>query len=120
MPRGPGLPFARLAVAVLAVVAIAVPANAGGSGKACGKIVNPYPGTRYEGVDLKHIRAEGVSCDRARRVTKKAHRKALGQPLPPDGIRRFEWRHWSVRGNLIPNHDRYVAKRGDKRVRWTF
>lgn len=88
--------------------------------KACGRIVNPYEGTRYEGVDLRRIRAVGVSCRGARRVARRAHRKALGITPPPSGIRRFTWNGWSVTGDLRGSTDRYLATRGAKRVRWLF
>jgi hypothetical protein len=112
------LPAVGLAIAATLVVAAAVPTAA--AGKACGKINNPYPGTSYEGIDLKHIRAEGVSCKHARRITRKAHFKALGQSPSPGGILRLRWRGWQVRGNLIPDHDRYAARKNGKRVRWVF
>ncbi len=38
----------------------------------------------------------------------------------PDGLRRFMWRHWRVGGDLRPAKDRYVARRGDRVVRWRF
>jgi hypothetical protein len=88
--------------------------------KACGRVENPYPGTRYEGVDLRRIRAVGVSCHGARRVARRAHRKALGITPPPSGIRHFTWNGWSVTGDIRGETDRYVAKRGAKRVRWLF
>jgi len=88
--------------------------------KACGRVENPYPGTRYEGEDLKRIRAVGVSCPGARRVARRAHRKALGITPPPSGVRQFTWKGWSVTGDLRGDHDRYVARRGAKRVRWLF
>jgi hypothetical protein len=53
-------------------------------------------------------------------VAKGAHRKALGLPVPPDGVRRFTWRGWRVTGDLRGDVDRYVAVRGDARVRWIF
>jgi hypothetical protein len=88
--------------------------------RACAPVVNPYPGTRYEGVDLRRIRATGVSCRGARRVARRAHRKALGITPPPSGVRRFTWRGWQVTGDLRGSSDRYVAKRDGKRVRWRF
>ena len=83
-------------------------------------MVNPYPGTRYEGADLHHIRATGVTCGGARRVARRAHYKALGLTPPPSGIRRFTWRGWHVTGNLRGSTDRYLATRGGKSVRWRF
>ena len=86
----------------------------------CQPVVNPYAGTRYEGVDLTRIRAEGVRCSTARRVARRAHRKALAASPDENGIVRVSWRGWSVRGDLKPESDRYVARKGDRRVRWRF
>jgi hypothetical protein len=74
----------------------------------------------YEDVDIKRIRAVRVSCPGARRVARRAHRKALGITPPPSGVRRFEWNGWQVTGDLRGANDRYVAKRAAKRVRWLF
>ena len=90
------------------------------STKPCAPLVNPYPGTRYEGVNLSRIRATGVSCRTARRVARLAHRKALGLTPPPSGVRRYTWHGWSVTGDLRPASDAYLAKLGEKRVRWRF
>jgi hypothetical protein len=103
---------------LVVVAALAMPQTA--AAEACDPVRNPYPGTRYEGVDLTRIRAVEVSCSWARTVAKRAHRKALGMPLPADGIRRLKWRGWSVTGDLRPATDRYVARKGDRRVRWRF
>jgi hypothetical protein len=81
--------------------------------------VNPYPDTRYEGVNLSRIRASGVSCVTARRVARGAHRRALG--LTPSGpVRRFTWNGWRVTGDLRGDSDTYVARRDGKTVRWRF
>jgi hypothetical protein len=85
----------------------------------CGRIVNPYPDTRYAGVDLRRIRATGVSCRKARRVARSAHRKALATPTRGP-VERFRWRGWRVTGDLRGDSDRYVAKRGERRVSWLF
>ena len=115
----PVLTKRRLVTALLVtVVALAVPQAA--SAAACDPVRNPYPGTRFEGVDLTRIRATEVSCSTARRVARRAHRKALGLTPTPDGMRRFMWRHWRVGGDLRPAKDRYVARRGDRVVRWRF
>lgn len=108
------------AVAAAAAGAAGVTVADGAAAKACGRVENPYPGTRYEGVDLRRIRAVGVSCPGARRVARRAHRKALGITPPPSGVRHFSWNGWQVTGDLRGDHDRYVAKRGAKRVRWLF
>jgi hypothetical protein len=111
------LTFAATVLAAVGVVAIEPAAS---SARSCAPVVNPYPGTRYEGVNLSKIRADGIGCPKARKVAKGAHRKALGGPLPPDGIRRFRWNGWQVVGNLIPSSDKYLATRGGSRVRWRF
>jgi hypothetical protein len=112
------------AVALLLVVPTSAPAagpvSKYASARACARVVNPYPDTRYEGVDLKRIRATGVSCRRARRVARRAHRRALALPPPLTGVRRFTWHGWRVRGDLRGSHDRYVARRHGKRVTWRF
>jgi hypothetical protein len=94
----------------------AAPADAA----SCKPVVNPYQGTRYEGVDLRRIHAHGVRCSKARRVVERAHGKALGITPPPSGIRRFTWHGWTVRGDLRPPTDRYVARRHGNRIRWVF
>ena len=89
--------------------------------KSCKPIVNPYEGTRYEGVNLSAIRATAVSCRTARRVARGAHRKSLSFTPPSSGIRRFTWRSWNVTGDLRGARDRYVATAGgNKRVTWRF
>ena len=93
---------------------------AGATTRSCSAVVNPYPGTRYEGADLRRIRAAGVSCTTARRVARGAHRRALGLTPPTSGVRRFTWGGWQVTGDIRGAQDRYVAKRGAKRVRWIF
>jgi hypothetical protein len=112
----------RLFVAAALCAAIgfgAVSADAA-SVRSCRPVVNPYPDTRYEGVDLTRIRATGVSCRVARRVARRAHRKALRIAPSPDGVRRFRWRAWRVRGDVRGPNDRYLARRGGDRVRWIF
>ena len=109
----------RLLILVLVAGATVAPAAAA-KARACEPVRNPYPGTRYEGVDLTKIRAERATCRTARRVARRAHRKALGLPPSADGIRRFRWDGWKVRGDLRPASDRYVARKGTRRVRWRF
>ena len=104
------------AAALLASLAVG-PAAA--EATSCRDVSNPYPGTRYEGVDLTHIRAQGVKCPKARRVAKRAHKKGLAIGVPPL-IRRYTWNGWSVVGDLRPDHDRYRATRRDREVRWRF
>ena len=86
----------------------------------CPPVVDPYAGTRYEGVNLSRIRASGVSCAVARRVARRAHYKALGLPLPRNGVRHFSWHGWKVSGDLRPSSDVYVARLPGKVVRWRF
>jgi hypothetical protein len=112
----------RPAFAVLAcTVALAGPASAeaGGALRACRPVLDPYPGTRYAGVDLTRIRTSTRSCVTARHVVRGAHRKALGISAQ-DGIRRLRWHGWAVTGDLRPDHDRYVARRDGRQVRWRF
>jgi hypothetical protein len=97
-----------------------VTSTAAASAHSCKRVRNPYPDTRYEGVDLTRIRAEHVSCATARRVARRAHYKALGLTPPPSGIREFTWHGWSVTGDLRGDDDRYVARKGERRVRWRF
>ena len=111
----------RLLATLLALTAALMAApTAAQAVKTCEPVRNPYPGTRYEGIDLKPIRAVNVSCSWARHVARRAHRKALSLPLPADGVRRFRWRGWMITGDLRPDRDRYVARKGDRRVRWRF
>lgn len=107
-----------LAIAALGMHALLWPAVS--VAESCAPVVNPYEGTRYEGVNLSHIRAEGVACPKARRVARRAHEKALGLAPSPDGSLRFGSNGWAVVGDLSPSSDRYVAKRNGKRVRWRF
>jgi hypothetical protein len=86
----------------------------------CAAVRNPFPHTRYAGVDLTHIRALHVSCATARRVAHDAERHALGITPSASGIRTFTWRGWHVRGDLRPVQDRYVASKGAGRVQWRF
>ena len=108
-----------LVVVTGATASFAAP-SAEAATRACKPVVNPYPGTRYEGTDLTRVRAVGVSCTRARRVARGAHRKALGLTPTQSGIRTFRWNGWRVTGDLRGADDRYVARRGAKRVRWRF
>jgi hypothetical protein len=108
------------AAAVCSLGGLAMPTSEAASTRSCAPVLNPYPGTRYEGEDLRRIRATGVPCRRARRVARGAHRKALGLTPPSSGVRRFRWRGWHVRGDLRGASDRYVARRGENRVRWVF
>ena len=106
--------------ALCALAGIAPQAATGAATRSCGHVVDPYSGTRYDGVDLRRIRATGVSCDRARRVARGAHRKALRRTPPPSGVRHFKWHGWQVTGDIRKPTDRYVAKRDGKRVSWLF
>lgn len=88
--------------------------------RSCAPVRNPFPHTRYAGVDVTHIRALHVSCATARRVARDAERHALGITPSPSGIRTFTWQGWHVRSDLRPVHDRYVASTGGRRVQWRF
>jgi hypothetical protein len=113
----------RVVTALLAsgAVLVAMPTSAHAAPfVACKPVLNPYPDTRYEGVDLTRIRAVRVSCSTARRVARRAHRKALGLTPPESGSRRIMWRGWRVVGDLRAARDRYVARKAERRVRWRF
>ena len=109
-----------LLTGTVALLAAAPPVAEAEAGRACRPVVDPYAGTRYEGADLRRIRAEGVGCATARRVARGAHRKALRTTPPASGVRRLRWRGWRVTGDLRGASDRYVARRGTDRVRWVF
>lgn len=110
-----------LVVALLAAALAAVPsASVAASAARCKPVQNPYPVGRYADVDLTRIRALHTSCANARRVARGAHRKALRMGTGPGPIRRFTWRGWRVTGDLRPDSDRYVARKGERRVRWRF
>ena len=109
-----------VAVGVACALAVAGAPGAQAATRSCERIVNPYKGTRYDGADLRRIRATDVSCRSARRVVRGAHRKALGITPPPTGVRRFTYNGWSVSGDLRGSSDRYVASKRGMRVRWVF
>lgn len=106
-------------LAVAATLAATAPGAAAVSYRSCHPVRNPFPHTRYAGVDLTHIRALHVSCATARHVARRAQRRALGM-TPTGPIRRLRWHGWHVRGDLRPAHDPYVARKGARRVRWRF
>jgi len=112
----------RFAFAVL-VCSVALagtsPAQADAALRACKPVLNPYPHTRYAGVDLTRIRTSTRSCETARNVARGAHRKALRRPAT-GSYRRFTWHGWAVTGDLRPDRDRYVARRNGRQVRWRF
>jgi hypothetical protein len=81
----------RVVIAALAAAMTGTPAAAAKE-RSCEPVRNPYQDSRYEGVDLTKIRTVRASCKAARRVARRAHHKALGLPLPADGIHRFTWR----------------------------
>ena len=109
-----------LILVVAAVLGATTPGAGAASYRSCEPVRNPYPHTRHAGVDLTHIRALRVSCATARRVARGAHRRALGMTPTVSGIRTFTWHGWRVRGDLRGAHDRYVARRDTRRVRWRF
>ena len=111
------LAFAAIACSVALAGASPVPADA--ALRACKPVLDPYPGTRYDGVDLTRIRTSAGSCETARRVARRAHRKALRLPLT-GRFRRFMWHGWAVTGDLRGDHDRYVARKDGRQVRWRF
>jgi len=109
------------AVALVFIVGVAAaPPGATAQTRSCESVANPYPGTRYEGVPLSRITASGVSCRTARRVARRAHRRALGLAPSAIGVRTFTWKGWRVTGDLRGTSDRYVATKDGDRVRWRF
>jgi hypothetical protein len=109
-----------LASALFALVIAGLTPGDATAAKHCRSVKNPYPNSRYEGIDLTRIRAEGVPCSRARDVARGAHKKALRMAPPPSGILNYKWHRWTVRGDLRPSHDRFRASRRDNRVHWRF
>lgn len=111
----------RFAVAAACSVALAAssPAHAEAALRACRPVLDPYPGTRYAGVDLTRIRTSAASCETARRVARGAHREALRRPAT-GRFRRLTWHGWAVTGDLRPDRDRYVARKDGRQVRWRF
>ena len=61
----------RSALVLLTTVALLALGPAAAQAAACKPVENPYPGTRYEGVDLTRIRGDGVRCSTARRVARR-------------------------------------------------
>jgi len=115
------VPMRTALTGVACAIALVGPASATADAalRACTPVLDPYPGTRYDDVDLTRIRTSAGSCETARRVARKAHRKAL--TITPTGrFRRYTWHGWSVTGDLRPDHDRYVARRDGRQVRWRF
>ncbi len=101
------------------VMVLLVPGVAQAELRSCKAVKDPYPNTRYAQVDLTRIKTTLQSCSKARRVARKAHWKAL--KLQPVGGRKvFIWNGWSVDGNVKPDHDRYVARKDGRQVRWRF
>jgi len=112
--------MAWAAAGLCAVAAAAAPPASGQSTRSCAAVVNPYPNTRFEGVNLRRIRATGVSCATARRVARGAHRRALSLPVPAGGVRRFTFAGWRITGDVRGMSDHYVARRGAARITWLF
>jgi hypothetical protein len=110
-----------LTTAILALTASLGPAGGvAAESESCDPVRNPYPGTRYAGVALSRIEATGISCADARRVARRAHRKALAMTPEPNGTLAFGWHGWRVRGDLRPPSDVFSARRGALRVSWKF
>ena len=107
-------------LAALAACAIAPAAPQAATYASCKPVRDPYPHTRYAGVDLTRIRELHTTCTTARRVARRAHRKALRLTPPTSGVRHFTWNGWRVTGDLRPDKDRYIARKGERRVRWRF
>ena len=121
MARSIGIAGMALLTATLLMAATNPAVSRAAAFRSCKPVVNPYAGSRYEGINLRRIQSMRVSCRTARRVTRQAHRKALRLTPTPSGVRTFRWRRWTVTGDIRGSTDRYVARAlGDKRVRWVF
>ena len=96
-------------LAAVAALGVVPPAPRAASYVSCAPVRDPYPGTRYAGVDLTRVRGLHMACTATRRVARRAHRKALRVTPAASGFRRFTWRGWRVTGDLRPARDRYVA-----------
>lgn len=109
-----------LAVTLLALAAAPLaPAAQAATPRRCADVENPYAGSKYDGADLSRIRATKVSCTTARRIARRAHRKALGM-TPTGPIRRLTYDGWRVRGDLRGDDDAYTATKGSRRITWRF
>jgi hypothetical protein len=102
----------RSLVALVAAVLLIAPAVA--SAERCRRIENPYEGTRYDGRDLRRIRAQNVTCEKAREVVRKAHHKAFFVPSE-----NYTWHAWRVHIDSGDTYH-YRARRGDARISWVF
>lgn len=102
-------------VATLAAILLALVSPPPASAANCSPVVNPYAGSRYEGIDLRRIRAVNVNCDKARDVVRKAHRKGL-LTFEED----YKWHAWEVRSDLSGSTDQYRARRSNARISWVF
>ncbi len=112
MLRGRRIVTSVVALTCLAAC-LALPAS--GLAAKCDPVVNPYAGSRYDGIDLRRIRATNVTCDKARKVVRRGHRKAL---LTYE--LKFKWHDWKIKGHLGGSVDKYRAKRGNARISWVF
>jgi hypothetical protein len=110
----------RWILPLVVLIAMVAAGSAEAASKHCAPVRNPYPGTKYEGVDLSHIRALNMSCRTARHVARKGHRKALAVGISQGPIVHVTWHGWHVTGDLHPASDRFTATKGTRRVRWRF
>jgi hypothetical protein len=109
------------ALSAALALALIAPATADADFKRCRPVIDIFDGTRYAGSDLYRIRAQGVSCETARRVALRGTRRGVAGVPDPDGRVRVRYRTWTVVGDLRGDADRYRAlARGGKRVRWIF
>ncbi len=101
------------------VAAAAAPADA--AARSCRPVRNVFDDTRYAGSDLFRIRAEAVSCRRARKLAHRATYKAIGIPAAGGPIKRFSVDGWRVVDDLRGDADRLRATAsGGRRVTWRF
>ena len=99
------------------VATAAAPAEA----RSCRPVKNIFDGTRYEGSDLYRIRAQNVSCARARKLAYRATYKAIGYSAALGPVLHFRVDAWRVADDLRGDSDRLSASAsGGRRVTWRF
>jgi hypothetical protein len=106
------------AFAAAALGATAAPTEA--VARSCRPVHNVFEAARYAASDLFRIRADGVSCRRARRLAHRATFKALGIPAATGPILRFRVDGWRVTDDLRGDTDRLRARSSGRLVTWRF
>jgi hypothetical protein len=111
----------RLAPIIAAAAALAAASPASAQPHACRPIYNLafLEGSRLEGADIVHIRADRVRCRTARRVAYAATKRGiyLGAFVLHYRVRVAGYR-WRVDRNLSGAIDRYRGRTGSRTVSW--